>query len=1143
MNKNSDPVLYKSFLTARECHQRGDLASAEAIYSRLLALDPADDEVLFWFGFLQASKGATEVGLECLRLARQLKPSNPGIPYTIGLVLQQAARLPEAVEAYRAALTLDPDNRQALENLCTAYYDLDDYPAGLEAAQRALKLDPTSALAIRGAANCLTAMGRRAEALGVLSEGLRFHPAHPELRIHHAWELVANGDFAAGWRALEWRNSRHGISDPPPRSIPFPRWNGEDLAGKTVLVYGEQGIGDEVMYAPFVLGIIKAGGRCILECEARLEKLFARAFTQCVLLHREEREQMVWHRDLPKIDFCISALSLPLYFDHPLQRGAFLSAEPERVAYWRQRLQMAGPGLKVGVSWRGGADAKARKFRSILPALFGGLIDASATFVCLQYGATAEEAASVSPALLHLAELDPIRDMDEFAALVAALDVVVSVDNSTVHLAGALGVKTLLLLPVYSEWRWGSAPAGESPWYRCVEFIRQPVANESGWQQVLEQARHWLMTCQPVSLEKTAAGVQAEVMVLPPRGRSALLVGDTHYWYHWGCACTSLGVHEGLRQHFDSIRVLPLRRLLSSGPAPRNLESLDSDDFFRQFEQSCPDIATQIQAADWVVINGEGSIHGTHALPLFLLYLAYVSSKRYGKRVAVINHSCYPGEQVLLDGVTKAGAFYERVYARIDAVVVREPISLANVLPFNSGAQLGFDCLPRFLAAHVSGGVPRSRKLVLGGSVSWTADMVNCFAELAAWMQGQGYTIEVLSGAKALLAGDEVGFVAAIVKALQQRQVSYALLFPLSEREWLEAIGSASLLVSGRFHYSIAAAFQQVPFLVAESNTAKMAGLLNDLGLEASLVALGRQDYGQSIEKARCLLAGENVGICPPGRLDELRQRAERNFAWAETVSKSDRPKLVDPVMIRAYNGVQKGATAFFRNRPFIETLFSLLQAEEGKPIKILVHACSVGAEPYSLALWWLHKVIPERPGLGEIEIVATDINAEFLGFARQGSYPESVLAGMTSEEQSWFEHANGSVVVPEQARRLVRFLGPMSFVGGDPGEQFDAVLIMNALTYVSPAEQTVALTLCGGYTRKILAITAFHPDSVRDDMVRIGFKPVMDRHRQIHEAWGDRLSMVPISPGSPDYSWKLPPYDDTVSDYAWRFGVLFQRP
>lgn len=884
MGRDSDPVLQKSFLAARECHQRGDLAGAEAIYSRLLALDPADHEVLFLFGHLQAGKGNLETGLECLNLARQLNPANPQIPYSIGVLLQEAGRLPAAAEAYRHALETSPAMLPAWENLCTACYDMDQFASGLAAAEAARRIQPASLLAIRGAANCLAGMGRRAEALAVLEEGIRHHPAHPELRIHRAWELIANGRYEEGWREFEWRHSRMGASDAPPRSIPYPGWNGEALDGKSILVYGEQGVGDEIMFAPYVRDILRSGGRCILECEPRLERLFARAFPECIILPRTDRGQIAWQADLPRVDFCIASQSLPLHFWTPLTRPAFLSADPQRVAYWRKRLQGLGSGPKVGVSWRGGADAKARRIRSIPPALFGEMTGAGdPVFVSLQYGAAAQEAAAVSPALKHFPEIDPLSDLDEFSALVAAMDMVVSVDNSTVHLACALGVKTLLLLPVYAEWRWGNAASGASSWYASLETLRQPVASEAGWREVVASARRRIEACNPSPNEPRILSAQAGTATLlhpAPPGHSALLVGDTHHWYHWGCACTSLGLHEGLRTRFDSIRVLPMHRLLSGCPLPAGLSSLDSDGFFMRYEQACPDIAAEIRQADWIVINGEGSIHGTSPVALFLLYLAYVAKRRHGKRVAIVNHSCYPGNGPMPDGTTPAEAYYRQVYGVVDRAVVREGVSLANVAPHAPGAQRGFDCLPLFLAAHGGpAGSPRQKKLVLGGSVAWSQEMVNAFAGLAGALCREGFAIEILSGAKALLAADETGFVESMVKALETAGIPHTLRFPLGEREWLEAIGTAALVVSGRFHYSIAAAFQRVPFLVAESNTPKIDGLLSELGLEATAVGLPRGDYPAIIEKARRLLLDETAGMARPERLDELLARARLNFA------------------------------------------------------------------------------------------------------------------------------------------------------------------------------------------------------------------------------------------------------------------------
>lgn len=134
------------------------------------------------------------------------------------------------------------------------------------------------------------------------------------------------------------------------------------------------------------------------------------------------------------------------------------------------------------------------------------------------------------------------------------------------------------------------------------------------------------------------------------------------------------------------------------------------------------------------------------------------------------------------------------------------------------------------------------------------------------------------------------------------------------------------------------------------------------------------------------------------------------------------------------------------------------------------------------------------------------------------------------------------SASVPDEAHGLVRFIPPMNFVSDVPIEKFDVVLIMNALTHVSSQEQQETISHAAGYARELLCLTAFHPDSIEQDVARIGFSPLMHNHRQIHEAWVERLSGEPVARDHPDYSWKLPPYDDTRADYASRYGVIFVR-
>lgn len=242
--------------------------------------------------------------------------------------------------------------------------------------------------------------------------------------------------------------------------------------------------------------------------------------------------------------------------------------------------------------------------------------------------------------------------------------------------------------------------------------------------------------------------------------------------------------------------------------------------------------------------------------------------------------------------------------------------------------------------------------------------------------------------------------------------------------------------------------------------------------------------------------------------------------------------------MLRVYDGAQKGATAFFRNRVLLQTLMDELAALRKPRVRALVHAASIGAEPYSLAMWHLHR----GAGGFELEIHATDINARFLELARKGEYPADLARGLTEEERGWFEQQGNVLRVPQAARALVHFLPPMDFVRGRPEGRFDAVLILNALTYVTPDDQGVAIAGAAASAETLLALTAFHPDQIHAQVEAVGFSPLLRNHEAIHNAWGDRLTDKPIDPASSEYSWRLPRYDARVADCAWRFAALFKR-
>ena len=244
--------------------------------------------------------------------------------------------------------------------------------------------------------------------------------------------------------------------------------------------------------------------------------------------------------------------------------------------------------------------------------------------------------------------------------------------------------------------------------------------------------------------------------------------------------------------------------------------------------------------------------------------------------------------------------------------------------------------------------------------------------------------------------------------------------------------------------------------------------------------------------------------------------------------------------MLRVYDGDKIGATAFFRNRPLLETLTGLLRAS-GKPtLEILFHASSIGAEPYSLAAY---AAISGLAAEVQLNIHATDINPNFLEQARQAIYPQEILDAMTAQERTCFEpHETGKVRVREDIRARVTFLPAASFVDFTSEREFDVVFVLNALNYVTPEQQTATMHNIARYNRWLLVTTAFHPDTIESDMVACGYRPIDDNIEAIHNGWIGRVRpSTVVQPGSPEYSWVLPAFS-RVDDYRYRFCALFQK-
>jgi Tfp pilus assembly protein PilF len=502
--------------TALARHRAGRLAEAERLYKKILAIDPRHAESLHLLGMVAYAAGCPELAAERIAAAIAINGRVSTYHLNLGTIFHSQNRLDEAVGCYQRALALRPDFAEAhynmgnarqlqgqLESSVACYLQALASQPGLAGAhhqmgnvrlsqdklneatacyERALTLNPNLAEAHHNLGNVLHALGRLEEGTACYERALALRPDYGQAHFSMALAQLFGGNFAAGWRNYEsrWQSEDHRT---PMRPYRLPRWTGETLREGRLLIWGEQGIGDEIMFAGLLPEVVAAGNSCVLDCDPRLQPLFARSFPGVEVLARPVAE------DAPESDLRAHAPcgSLPGFF--PTSRAAFsataspyLIADPAEVKRFRAKYRDVRH--LVGLAWRTN-NAKTGRLRSIdLPMLAPLWSRRDIQWVSLQYGehdALESEASKAGAPLIIDRSVDQFADLDRFAAQVAAMDLVITIDNSTAHLAGALGVPTWLLLPSSPDWRW-LAEGERSLWYPSMRLFRQAKAGE--WEAV-----------------------------------------------------------------------------------------------------------------------------------------------------------------------------------------------------------------------------------------------------------------------------------------------------------------------------------------------------------------------------------------------------------------------------------------------------------------------------------------------------------------------------------------------------------------------------------------------------------------------------------------------------------------------------------
>lgn len=464
-----------------------DLARAGASFRAALAADPDSVPAQLNLGVVLKESGRLDEALVHLRRAHERAPEAHGTLRNLVLTLIESDLCDEALAVAAKAAERNPFSYEAHLIHGLAHQKLHDPLRALACYGTALEMrsDDAELHDHRGVA--LLELGRLAEAIECFDRALALQPDFSLSAFHRALTRLLLADYRRGWDDYELRQLN---PDYPRRPDPYRRWDGSPLAGRTLLIYREQGLGDEIMFASCVPQMIETAGHCIVECEPRLLGLFRRSFPAATVYASTPDGSLPREIAERGIDFSIAAGSIPRFLrrdpgDFPRHDG-YLKADPPRVAAWRERLSRLGPGLKVGIAWTGGVRKTRRALRSIPLEQWLPILGAPGTrFVSLQYTADAGVAVAAlreqhGVRVEHWTEA--IDDYEETAALACALDLVISICTAVIHLGGALGRPVWVMAPYSPEWRYGFS-GDTMPWYPTVKVFRQPAFGE--WRPVI----------------------------------------------------------------------------------------------------------------------------------------------------------------------------------------------------------------------------------------------------------------------------------------------------------------------------------------------------------------------------------------------------------------------------------------------------------------------------------------------------------------------------------------------------------------------------------------------------------------------------------------------------------------------------------
>jgi Flp pilus assembly protein TadD len=457
-------------------HQANRLREAETIYRQILAQDPNNANALNLLGTLAGQIGRHDAAIQLISKAIALQPKIPQFHGNLGAIYLNLQRHDQAIASLKSAVALDPKMTEAHQNLGNAYLAVAQYDQAATEFRKAITLAPHWAEPHNSLALSFRHQGKYDEAVAEFHKALANDPNHANAHWNLSLTELRLGNFESGWRRMEWRIKCPSV--PMHRNLLKPQWTGSDIRSQTILLHAEQGYGDTLQFIRYAPLVADRGANVIVESPPDLVNILAgvKGISQIIPLGQP----------LPAFDIQIPLMSLPLVFQTTLQtipaQIPYLSAPPDRIANWSHRL---GPPTqkRIGLVWAGRAEHPEDHRRSIRLADFAPLAEFnSAQFFSLQKGPAAAQAASPPPGL-NLEDFSAeLNNFVDTGALIANLDLIITVDTAVAHLAAAMNKPVWMLLPFIPDWRW-LLNRTDTPWYPTMKLFRQP--RDRDWPAVI----------------------------------------------------------------------------------------------------------------------------------------------------------------------------------------------------------------------------------------------------------------------------------------------------------------------------------------------------------------------------------------------------------------------------------------------------------------------------------------------------------------------------------------------------------------------------------------------------------------------------------------------------------------------------------